>query len=94
MNIKNLTAQHLFCNSTNGTWDRDRYDFEVRSPMATKEYIIVIDFLNQEITGTQLAYGSSYLLEIEDYLPFLEYLTQHQKQLRDFSQLLDRKGGY
>lgn len=41
--------------NTNIDWDR--YNFEVSTSVTTKEYSVVVDFLNEEVTGDCIAYG-------------------------------------
>lgn len=68
--------------------DWDRYNFEGRSPVATKEYSVVIDFLNEEIKGDCIKYGSWYKLEKEECLEILKLMLIDHEPKRDFSHII------
>lgn len=63
----------------------DRYDIEVGTPSSTKEYSIVVDFINEEITGECIAYGSWFDIEEIECLELLEVILKDNKPKRDFS---------
>ncbi|MEK4153364.1 MULTISPECIES: hypothetical protein [Carnobacterium] len=64
--------------------DFDRYDFEVKSPLSSKEYSVTIDFKNSEIRGDYVAYGEWNNLDIDECLEILDTLTEEEIK-RDFS---------
>lgn len=63
----------------------DRYDIEVCTSFSTKDYSIVVDFINEEITGECIAYGSWFDIEEVECLELLEIILKDNKQKRDFS---------
>uniref|UniRef100_UPI00344C3131 hypothetical protein n=1 Tax=Carnobacterium sp. TaxID=48221 RepID=UPI00344C3131 len=65
----------------------DRYDIEVGTPFSTKEYSIVVDFINEEITGDCIAYGSWFDIEEADCLELIEIILKDNKPIRDFSHI-------
>lgn len=71
--------------------DWDRYNFEERSPVATKEYSVVVDFLTKEIRGDCIKYGSWYALEKEECLELLTIMLIYNKPKRDFSHIIQNK---
>ena len=68
--------------------DFDRYDIEVGSQISTKEYSIVVDFKNKEITGDCVAYGSWYDIEEKEAVELLKEVMKNNKPIRDFTGLL------
>lgn len=68
----------------------DRYDIEVGTPFSTKEYSIVVDFLNEEITGECIAYGSWFYIEEKECLELLEIILKDNKPVRDFSHITNK----
>ncbi|WP_202874201.1 hypothetical protein [Carnobacterium maltaromaticum] len=67
-------------------YDFDRYDFEVKSPLSSKEYSVTTDFQNSEIRGEYIAYGEWNNLDIEECLEILDTLTEKEMK-RDFSSI-------
>ena len=58
--IKLESTEQITGEYGNQIYDFDRYNFVSRSPLATKEISVVIDFAIDEITGDTIAYGSWY----------------------------------
>lgn len=72
--------------------DLDRYTIEVSTAMATKEYSVVVDFLNEEVTGDCIAYGLWFDIEIEDCIELLEFISDRNKSKRDFKHIIEKLG--
>lgn len=72
--------------------DLDRYTIEVSTAMATKEYSVVVDFLNEEVTGDCIAYGLWFDIEIEDSIELLEFISGSNKSKRDFKHIIKKLG--
>lgn len=70
--------------------DWDRYNFEGRSPVATKEYSVVVDFLTKEIRGDCIKYGSRYELEKEECLELLTLMLIDHEPRRDFMYIIQK----
>lgn len=68
--------------------DWDRYNFVGRSPLATQEYSIVVDFLNEEITGDCIKYGGWYDIEKEECVEILKSMLIDNQPKRDFSHII------
>ncbi|MFV8314625.1 hypothetical protein ACNM7U_08745 [Aerococcus viridans] len=78
-----------------GTYDNkkvdwDRYNIEITSPVATKEYTVNVDFINKSITGDCIKYGSRYILESEECIDLLKVIVENNKPLRDFSMIIEK----
>lgn len=74
----------------NREYDFDRYNFVTRSPLATKEFSIVVNFLNGEITGDVIAYGSWYDIETVECIELLETLKPSEIK-RDFKSIIEKQ---
>jgi len=68
-------------------YDFDRYNFEIRTPMSHQDWSIVVDFLNEDIEGDAVRYGTWDDLVIEECLMCLATLEPHQIK-REFSHML------
>lgn len=73
----------------NRKYDFDRYNFIARSPIATKEISVVVDFVNDEISGDTIAYGSWYDIEIIECIELLETLQPCDIK-RDFKRIIEK----
>lgn len=78
-----------------GTYDNkkidwDRYNIEITSPVASKEYTVNVDFINNTITGDCIKYGSRYILELEECIDLLKVIVENNKPLRDFSKIIEK----
>lgn len=59
--------------------DFDRYNVEITSQISTKDVSIVVDFLNEEITGDCVAHGSWYDIDTIECIELLQdVFTIHQ----------------
>lgn len=65
----------------------DRYDIEVCTSFSTKEYSIVVDFVNEDIIGECIAYGSWFDIEEVECLELLESILKDNKPKRVFSHI-------
>lgn len=68
--------------------DWDRYNFVGRSPVATKEYSVDVDFLNEEVKSDCIKYGSWYKLEKEECIEILKLMLIDHEPKRDFPHTL------
>lgn len=71
----------------NQKYDFDRYNFITRSPLATKEVSVIVDFTNNEISGDEIAYGSWYDIETIECIELLETLNPFDIK-RDFNKII------
>lgn len=69
-------------------YDFDRYIFETRSQIATKETSVIVDFHNNEISGDRIGYGSWYDIKIEECIELLNTLNRNDIK-RDFSRIIN-----
>ena len=75
-------------NNRNIDWDR--YTIEVSTAMATKEFSVVVDFINEEITGDCIAYGLWFDIETEDCMELLKTIFETNKPKRDFKHIIEK----
>lgn len=72
----------------NGNYtDFDQYTIEIHSSFSTKEVSIIVDFLNEEITGDCIAHGNWFDLEKEACLEILNLMLLNNQSKRDFSHI-------
>lgn len=69
--------------------DFDRYVFESKSGLSTKDISVVVDFEDNEISGDMVAYGDWFDLTQEECIEYLSTLEEHQI-LRDFSDIVNQ----
>lgn len=74
----------------NTTIDWDRYTIEVSTAMTTKEHSVVVDFLNEEVTGDCVAYGVWFDIEIEDCIELLEFISESNQSKRGFKHIIEK----
>lgn len=86
--IKSVKYEQVIDDSENKNYDFDRYTFETRSQIATKETSVIVDFHKNEISGDEIAYGSWYDIEIEDCIKLLNTLNPNDIK-RDFSRIIN-----
>lgn len=84
--IKVAHMEQVITKIEDRTINVDRYDIEVKSPLATKEYSVFIDFEDNNITGVAYAYGELYDLELNDCL---ELLKNIKEPLRAFDHIVN-----
>jgi len=70
--------------------DFDRYIFEAKGLLSTKDISIVIDFKNKEIAGDIVAYGGWHDLELPECLTYLKLLDK-EDIIRDFDSILKKE---
>ena len=66
----------------------DRYTIEQKSPLATKEILITVNFLNNDelsISGEIIAYGQWSDLTLEQCLSYIHVIICENAMLRDFT---------
>lgn len=85
MKIQSIDTESIQGTYNNIKVDLDRYNFIVRSPLATKEYSITIDFINRIIEGDTIQYGGWYDLEFDEIEEFLPIIISEKKVVRDFN---------
>lgn len=76
--------------NTNIDWDR--YTIEVSTAVTAKEYSVVVDFLNEEVTGDCIAYGLWFDIEIGGCIELLEFISDSNKPKRDFKHIIEQLG--
>lgn len=72
--------------------DCDRYTIEVSTTMATKEYSVVVDFVNEEVTGDCIAYGLWFDIETENCIELLEFVYDSNQPKRYFQHIIEKLG--
>lgn len=76
------------CENKKNDWDR--YNIEITSPVATKEYTVNVNFINKNISGDCIKYGSRYVLELKECIDLLKVILNNNKPLRDFSMIIGK----
>lgn len=87
MSIKFMGNEQIIGTYEGKAYDFDRYNFEIRTPMSSQDWSVVIDFQNTDIKGDAVRYGEWGDLVIEECLMCLETLEPHQIK-RDFAHML------
>jgi len=87
MSITFQGSEQIKGNYEGKEYNFDRYNFEIRTPMSHQDWSIVVDFLNEDIEGDAVRYGSWDDLVIEECLMCLATLEPHQIK-REFSHML------
>lgn len=85
--IKLTSTDQIIGVQKNQELNFDRYDIEVCTSFSTKEYSIVVDFINENITGECSAYGSWFDIEEVECLELLEIILKDNKPKRVFSHI-------
>ena len=65
--------------------DFDLYEIEARSSLETRVLCLVVDFINKEVSGDIVAFGSWYDLDKETVIELLNQLKKENKILRTFN---------
>lgn len=60
----------------NKPYDFDLYEIEARSPLATRELSLIVDFINKEVSGDIVAFGSWYDLDQSTVIDLLRQLIE------------------
>ena len=63
-------------------YDFDLYEIEARSPLATRELSLIVDFINKEVSGDIVAFGSWYDLDQSTVIDLLRQLIEVNQLLR------------
>lgn len=85
--IKLISTDQIIGVHKNQELNFNRYDIEVCTSFSTKECSIVIDFINEEITGESIAYGSWFDIEEIECLELLEIILENNKPKRILSHI-------
>lgn len=80
--IKLIRAEQMKTEIEGKKVDFDRYNIEVKSQLSTKQYSIVVDYLNNEITGDCVAFGSWFDIELDECLELLNEVLKDNKPIR------------
>ena len=92
MELKKIYVEEINFTSHEGVkYDMDRYTVEMRSPMASHEYTMDIDYINLEISGDVIRYGSWDDMDSEEIANTLELLEREGKLRRPTNSLFKIK---
>ncbi|MEC0276843.1 hypothetical protein [Peribacillus frigoritolerans] len=69
-------------------YDFDRYNVEMRSPLATHEYSVTVNHINKKLGGDVIRYGSWDDLEMEEIIEILELVEKEGKLERPFREYI------
>jgi len=89
--IKLISSERMNFMYENKEVDFDRYNIEIITGIATKHYNIVVDFINEEITGDCVAYGSWFDIEATEGIYLLEEILADNKPIRDFTEIIEKQ---
>ena len=68
--------------------DYERYNIDTYTGLSTKEYSIIVDFKDREISGDCIAFGSWFDIEVSEACNFLLKILEEKQMERDFSDIL------
>lgn len=91
--IKLISNEQIKGTHDNTKVDFDRYNIEIKSQISTKEYSVVVDFLNEEITGDCVAYGSWFDIELDECLELLKEVLKDNEPIRKLDYIIDNLQG-
>lgn len=80
--IELISSMQIKRNGDNEKLDFDRYDIEIKSQLSTKEYSIIVDFLDEDITGECVAYGMWYDIEQNECIELLQEVFKNNEPIR------------
>ncbi|WP_142977074.1 hypothetical protein [Enterococcus gallinarum] len=83
LRVIRATATEMKGVDNNKNYDFDLYQIEARSPISTREISLYIDFIDKEVSGDIIAFGSWYDLETESVIEVLKQLKKENQLLRD-----------
>lgn len=89
--IKLVSCEQIKGTHNNVKMDFDRYNIEVKSQLSTKEYAVIVDFINEEITGDCVAYGSWFDIEATEGIYLLEEILKDNDPKRNFSGIIEKQ---
>jgi aspartate aminotransferase-like enzyme len=72
MNIREISYELIQCEYKGEDLDFDRYNVEVKTPMSTQEFSVVVDHVDKELSGDCIRYGSWGDIEQDEILEILE----------------------
>lgn len=84
LNERNREVRGVILEGSETVGTFDVYDFTKKTAMSTQDISVVVDFSEEEITGTKVAYGEWVDLELDEALEYLDQLKEDEI-LRDFS---------
>lgn len=64
--------------------DFDRYTITKRTPLSTHEISVVVDHINEEITGDVIRYGGWHDLDADELTEALDIISKENAALRPF----------
>ena len=92
MKLQSISFEHVNFTSHEGVkYDMDRYTVTLRSPMASHEYTMDVDFVNLEISGDVIRYGSWDDMDEEEIANTLEILHKEGELRRPTNSLFKIK---
>ena len=74
----------------NEEFDIDNYLIEIKSGLATRQFHITVDFINQELTGDCVAYGGWFDIDTDECIEIMELFLIDNKPNRDFTHILNK----
>jgi hypothetical protein len=89
--IRLVDSEQLKGTYNNIKMDFDRYNIEVSSQLSSKEYSVVVDFLNEEIIGDCIAYGSWFDIETTEAIHLLEEILKENEPIRDYTRIIEKQ---
>lgn len=66
----------------------DRYNIEKCSALSTKQFAVVVDFDEREITGDCIAYGDWFDIDLKECCDLLLQVHEEDEMKRDFKDIL------
>jgi aspartate aminotransferase-like enzyme len=72
MNIREISYELIQCEYKGKDLDFDRYNVEVKTPMSTQEFSVIVDHVDKELSGDCIRYGSWGDIEQDEILEILE----------------------
>ena len=82
LKVIRATATEMQGVDNNKKYDFDLYEIEARSPMATREISLIVDFIEKKVSGDIIAFGDWYDLDIESVNEILKQLKKEEQTLR------------
>lgn len=89
LNERNREVKGVILEGSETVGTFDVYDFTKKTAMSTQDISVVVDFSEEEITGTKVAYGEWVDLELDEALEYLDQLKEDEI-LRDFSSVKNK----
>jgi len=86
--LKNIQYEKMDFTHEGVKYDFDRYNVEIRSPMATHEFSVTVDHIKKELGGDVIRYGSWDDLMMEEIIEILELVEKEGKLERPFREYM------